>query len=167
MKSLFLIGFMGSGKTSVMVSLARKLGLPYIDTDKAIEEEQEQRIPAIFEEEGEAAFRKYESEILQKMPKLDTVIATGGGIVEKEKNREWLKRNGTIVYLHTSLQEINKRLAEDQSRPLWKRHDKTALYTSRLAKYEDAATVRVTTDFKTPEQIADEIIELIKKQQYG
>ncbi|WP_053219221.1 shikimate kinase [Virgibacillus senegalensis] len=161
MKAVYLIGFMGSGKTSISQLLAEKLMVQGLDTDREIEQKARQTIPEIFEQQGEAAFREQETAILTNMPVSDAVIATGGGIVESSWNRNWLKENVYVVYLHASFEEIDRRLGVDPSRPLWNKHDKSALYEHRLEKYRQTAHSIVKTDGKSPEQVAEEIYQLI------
>ncbi|MDC3413406.1 shikimate kinase [Aquibacillus sp. 3ASR75-11] len=164
MESIILVGFMGSGKTIVSAVLGEKLSCPVIDTDVAIEEKHKKKIPAIFQMEGEKVFRTYESDILFNLPKEDAIIATGGGIVKSEQNRVWLRKHGTVVHLHTSWEETVKRLASDTDRPLWNNEmdQKCALYKERQPLYEEVSDFTVTTNGKTPESIAKEIIALIK-----
>ncbi|QTM99813.1 shikimate kinase [Sediminibacillus dalangtanensis] len=164
MKAIYLIGFMGSGKSSVLRLVAEKMAIPGLDTDQQIEQTTRQTIPEIFKSQGETVFREKETDTLMKMPKTDAVVATGGGIVESEVNRSWLKENVFVVYLHTSLAEIERRLGKDESRPLWKKHDKTALYERRMEKYRQTADSLIKTDGKSPEQVAEEIYQLIRKE---
>ena len=162
MKSIFLTGFMGSGKSSIAVVLAELLALPVKDTDAEIEKQYGRSIPDIFEEEGESGFRYYETEVLKKMPEKDTVIATGGGIVERETNRKWMKQHGIVVYLSTSFPEISRRLQEDTERPLWRKKDKERLYQQRLPLYYSTASIIIETDGETPEAIARALLTQIK-----
>ncbi|SDN07469.1 shikimate kinase [Sediminibacillus halophilus] len=164
MKAIYLIGFMGSGKSSVLRLLAEKMALPGLDTDQQIEQTTGRTIPEIFKCQGEAIFREKETDTLMKMPKTDAVVATGGGIVESTMNRNWLKEHVFVVYLHTSLAEIDRRLGNDDSRPLWKKHEKTELYERRLEKYRQTADNLIETDGKSPEQVAEEIYQLIRKE---
>ncbi|WP_153461540.1 MULTISPECIES: shikimate kinase [Sediminibacillus] len=163
MKAIYLIGFMGSGKSSVLRLLAEKMAVPGLDTDQQIEQTTQRTIPEIFQSQGEMAFREKETDTLMKMPKTDAVVATGGGIVESDVNRKWMKENVIVVYLHTTLDEIERRLGNDRSRPLWKKHGKAALYENRLGKYRQTADILIETDGKSPEQVAEEIHQLIRK----
>lgn len=164
MRNIYLIGFMGSGKSSVAKELSIQLDLPTRDTDTLIEETYKQTIPEIFEKFGEETFRDYESEILINTTKSGQVIATGGGIIEKEQNRKWLKENGIVIYLQTTWDEIVDRLKDDQLRPIWNntQRDKKKLLDSREDKYIDTASFIVKTDNKEPKEIANEIIQLIR-----
>jgi shikimate kinase len=160
MQSLYLIGFMGSGKTTVAVELAEALQIQVLDTDQLIEEESGKTIPQIFSEEGEASFRELEMLVLKKTPVTDTVIATGGGIIERGENRDWLKKNGLVIFLETSWDEIQKRLIDDVARPLWNNQstDKKALLDRRVSKYKEVSDIIVQTDGKNPTTIVKEIL---------
>ncbi|WP_066193001.1 shikimate kinase [Gracilibacillus phocaeensis] len=160
MKSLYLIGFMGSGKTSIAERLHQKLGWEVEDTDQLIEEWYQTTIPTIFKEKGELVFRQYETTVLLKTTRKNTIISTGGGIIEKESNREWLKEQGNVVFLSASWEEINQRLIHDQNRPIWNNQDrdKKKLLADRLPLYREIADIVVETDGKTEHEIAEEIM---------
>lgn len=160
MKSIYLVGFMGSGKTSIALALKDKLGWKSQDTDELIEEEYHQSIPTIFKDKGEQVFRDYETAILKKTNQKQTVIATGGGIIERKENREFLKQHGIVIFLDTSWEEIVKRLSDDGSRPIWsnKNMDKKKLLKERLPKYKEVADIIIKTDQKSIDVITDEII---------
>lgn len=122
MNHIVLIGFMGCGKSSVGEKLAEYLDLPFIDTDLLIEEQEKMSVNEIFETFGEAAFRKKETETLQKIAgqKERHVIAVGGGLPVQTQNEEILKEMGDIVYLRADTGELVKRLEGDTSRPMLK-----------------------------------------------
>ncbi|MGC4376543.1 shikimate kinase [Fictibacillus sp. Mic-4] len=160
MRAIYLTGFMGAGKTTIGTVLGEKLSVPVIDTDHYIEEWKGKRIADIFGQEGEHAFRQYETEALLLLPKADAVIMTGGGLPLKEANREMMNAAGTIVYLHCDFEVIVKRLEEDQTRPLFNKHRKEemrALYEARRPAYEQC---HFTLDVSvlTPVEAADSII---------
>ncbi|QGH34913.1 shikimate kinase [Gracilibacillus salitolerans] len=163
MKSIYLVGFMGSGKTSIATYLQSRLEWPVQDTDQMIEEHYQMNIPSIFKEKGEETFREYETNILHMTKQEKTIVATGGGIIEKEMNRKWLQTNGTVVFLQTSWEEIERRLMDDVSRPIWnnKSRDKQRLLEERLPKYLEVADYVIYTDGKSVEEIASEIISKI------
>ncbi|UFT97758.1 shikimate kinase [Radiobacillus kanasensis] len=168
MKSIYLIGFMGSGKSSVSSCLAEHLKWDAKDTDRELEQYYNETIPDIFAKKGEETFRQYESHILQQMPETESVIATGGGIIGKQENREWMKSNGIVVFLQTSWDTIKDRLSEDTARPLWKDPDSTyLLYEHRLPLYEETAHLNIRTDQKSPDEIAEDIISLINPSRNG
>ena len=163
-ENLVLIGFMGSGKTSVGKALAKKLNMECIDTDKFIEENAGMTINEIFAEKGEDYFRSLETAVLSELSKncFGKIICCGGGTPLREENVEVLHTMGTIVYLKVSPETVIERLKDDDTRPLLKRPDKEAavkeLLDSRKAKYYKAADMNIVTDGKTAEAIADEII---------
>ncbi|SHN12120.1 shikimate kinase [Gracilibacillus kekensis] len=160
MKSIYLIGFMGSGKTSIAIRLQEKLNLKLQDTDQMIEANYQMEIPTIFAEKGEETFREYESSVLKQTEQEDTIVATGGGIIEREENRLWLQNKRNVFFLETTWEEISQRLIGDQSRPIWNNQsrDKQQLLEQRLPKYQEVATYIIKTDGKSVEQIADQII---------
>ncbi len=164
MKNIVLIGFMGSGKTSVGRELAEQKDLYFIDLDKKIEESSGLTIPYIFETEGETGFRKRETEALRALSNQeDTVISTGGGIVERPENKSILSECGTVIYLHASFEEIASRLNEDESRPLWKKpeNERRELFEKRLPFYQGWADHVVETDSTTLHNVVNDIKALI------
>ncbi|ENH97455.1 shikimate kinase [Gracilibacillus halophilus YIM-C55.5] len=165
MHSIYLVGFMGSGKTSIAKGLQQWLRMETYDTDALIEANYGQSIPKIFAEDGEETFRQYETNTLKQTVQEDAIVATGGGIVEREENRSWLKEHGIVIFLETSWDEINRRLIHDTSRPIWnnQNRDKHALLHRRTPLYEEVADKTVITDDKSVEQICDEIIAFVHK----
>ncbi|SDQ50635.1 shikimate kinase [Virgibacillus subterraneus] len=163
MKTLYLIGFMGSGKSTIGEMLSSSLRVSHIDTDHMVEEVYGQTIAAIFQNNGEGTFRMYESEVLKNTPLQNCVISTGGGIVEKGENVLFMKENGVVVYLETSFDEIAKRLEDDQTRPLWSNNvqEKKDLFIHRKKLYEKDADIIVHTDNKTAIEITEEVKALL------
>ena len=166
--NIILEGFMGSGKSTVSELLSDKLELELIDTDEAIEEAEGRKIPEIFEQDGEEAFRDMETGLMEMVISehmRETVISLGGGLPIREKNRELLKRAGKVVYLRTSPETVYDRLKGDETRPLLKSEDPLArikeLQDERGKIYEEAADIIVDTDGKTPAEVANEIIAAI------
>lgn len=166
MRAIYLIGFMGSGKTTVSQELARRLNVAVYDSDEEIVKRTGKSINEIFAADGEEKFRLLESEVLRSMPSNDAVIATGGGIIGSQENRQYLKEKVNVVYLHADLENILERLKDDNSRPLL-RKDKMktaeALYLSRLPLYREAAGIEIDTSEKTIQQIVDGITQRMKK----
>jgi shikimate kinase len=117
--NLFFVGPMGAGKTTIGRRAAELLGLPFFDLDHLIEEHCGADIPLIFELEGESGFRKRESTVLAEFAGREGIaLATGGGAVLAEENRQVLRTRGFVVYLDTTVDEQMKRLARDRKRPL-------------------------------------------------
>jgi shikimate kinase len=164
MQRIYLTGFMGAGKTTIGQCLAKRLGLSMIDTDEYIEEQIGKTIKRIFAEEGEAAFRQYEREFLRALPLDKIIVTTGGGIVIQKENRDWMKRTGTVIYLHCEFAELLKRLEHDDTRPLLSQHHRQGLeelWQQRLPYYQEADWIIDTTG-QSIEQIVDEIMKMIK-----
>lgn len=136
MSNLILIGPMGAGKTTQGKWLARHLGMDFIDLDVCIEQATGTDIMHIFETEGEAGFRKRESEALATVLRRDNlVLSTGGGTVLAETNRTLLKLRGTVIYLHIPPEMQLQRLASDRKRPLLQTPD-------RAERLQDLSEIR-------------------------
>ncbi|MCM3665481.1 shikimate kinase [Mesobacillus subterraneus] len=165
METMYLVGFMGAGKTSISQELAKRLSVPVYDTDKEIVKSSGKSINEIFATDGEAKFREIESEVLQKMPSEEAIVATGGGIVGAERNRLFLREKANVVFLYTELSEIIKRVEGDDSRPLLQKGNLDAaetLYRSRLPLYRETANIEIDTSGKSIPAIVDEIVERMK-----
>ncbi|MDO4288252.1 MAG: shikimate kinase [Eubacterium sp.] len=134
-KSIALIGFMGTGKTTLGKRLARKLGLEFVDTDQLIEMRQGKKISEIFADEGEAAFRQMERELLGELCARDNLlISTGGGIVLDARNRECLKNNTFLVTLTARPGSIYNRVKNGKNRPLLESDDLYKRIVTMMAK---------------------------------
>ncbi|MBM7542416.1 shikimate kinase [Amphibacillus cookii] len=162
MRSIYLVGFMGSGKSTVGRQLAKRLSLSFIDTDVVVEHRQNKTIKELFADEGESAFRAYEYQVLKDLPLEDHVISTGGGIIERSLNREWLKGE-MVIYLKASWATIYNRLKHDENRPIWQDNarDKEKLLQEREGKYIEVATHVVETDRLQAEKIVEHILSLV------
>ena len=126
--NIFLVGPMGSGKSSLGKKLAKSLDKKFIDTDKEIEKKENKTINEIFENEGEKYFREKEKEFLINIPNnLNMVIATGGGIVTDQENREKLKEN-RVIFLNASVERQSKRTSRSDKRPLLKNVDLSLIH---------------------------------------
>jgi shikimate kinase len=139
----FLVGFMGSGKTTLGREVAERLGLPFVDLDRSIEESSGMSVAEIFEREGESGFRRRESAALARLIERPDpfVLATGGGAFTIAENRESMKAAGVVVWLDVPLEEILTRIEElpGKARPLWKSKDEArALHERRRAAYGEA-----------------------------
>ena len=161
-RSLYLVGMMGAGKSTVGQLLARQLNYRFFDTDILIEQLKGQSITDIFKTEGETAFRHLETQVLAEVSSyLDCVVATGGGIVLKRENWSYL-RHGIVVWLDLPVERLYARLQDDTSRPLLQEVDPFAelqrLLLQRQSLYAQA-DLRVTlTGEETSEQVASRLL---------
>ena len=118
-KNLGLIGFMGCGKNTIGKNLSKLTGYNFIDMDYEIEKRAGMKINSIFDKYGEQEFRKMESELCSELSLSDScIIATGGGVVKSDSNIEMLKRNGIVLYIKASPEQIYRNIKKDKSRPL-------------------------------------------------
>ena len=167
-KNIFLIGFMGAGKSTVGKILANKIGYKFLDADKVIEERAGTTITQIFAEHGEPYFRDIESATTESLASGNKqVIATGGGVVQRDRNWDAMKANGITVYLKATVEAIWDRIKDDTSRPLLQVENpvKTArdLLDKRTPMYEKADIILIT-DNVPPDQVANEVLELLLKE---
>lgn len=159
--NVILIGFMGTGKSTVGRLLAPKLGYSFTDTDHRIEQEQGRSIPIIFERYGEAHFRKLEKEALENaLEEGNKVIATGGGAVLAEANRKAMLDGGYVVALKADKATIMARVSRDEDRPLLRgdlEERVTTLLESRKTAY-DFAHLIVDTSGLSPYEVVEYIV---------
>ena len=165
---VFLVGPMGTGKSTTGRNLSEKLGLDFYDTDKLIEKVEGRKIKDIFEQDGEVYFRKKESEALRETKILkNVVIATGGGIVEKEENRLLLKREDKVIFLDSSPERQYERTKDSKKRPLLNDGDSLEilknLYEKRLNFYEAVSKIKISMDNLNTEEILKKIINFLNK----
>ncbi|MGC6769693.1 shikimate kinase [Enterococcus sp. LJL128] len=166
MQGITLIGFMGAGKTTVGKLLSQKTGMKHIDFDDKIIEEIGMSIQEYFDLYGEAAFREKETAVLKKYIDHDYVISTGGGIVMRPENRELLKKMAPVIYLQTTPEVFIPRLKNDHTtvRPLVvskSPEEIKQVFEPRILFYEEASSMIVDTDQRTPEEITAEILDSI------
>ncbi len=159
---IFLIGFMGVGKTTVSDCLHAVTGLEEIDLDEAIERENGMTVAEIFDRFGESYFREKETAMLQKIARQEpSVVSCGGGCVLREENVSILKQSGVTVLLTAEPETIYGRIKDGTDRPLLNGHMDVAyiseLMERRRESYEAAADTCIRTDGRTPEEIAGEI----------
>ncbi|MBP9100312.1 MAG: 3-dehydroquinate synthase [Nitrosomonas sp.] len=141
-----MVGMMGAGKTTIGKALASSLDKEFVDSDHEIQERTGVKIPVIFEIEGEAGFRKRESEaLLELSQKRNIILATGGGAILNPENRQLLKRSGIVIYLRASVNDLYRRTRHDKNRPLLQTQNLYArlneLYVQRDALYRETAHV--------------------------
>ncbi|HET6373081.1 MAG TPA: shikimate kinase [Candidatus Polarisedimenticolia bacterium] len=152
---IYLVGFMGSGKTTVGAALARELGYRLIDLDREIEKQRGLSVSEIFEKEGEPAFRQMEAGILRSTEHArDVVVATGGGTMTRWENREFIARTGVTVWLDAPLEVLLERCRGGERRPLLSTPERmAALLEERLVGYK-TADLRADTAGRSPEAVA-------------
>ena len=157
--NIYLIGFMGSGKSTIGKELASHLGLTWVDLDYFIEANEKMTIKELFEKYGEAYFRNLETLSLKKLAmQKNLVVSTGGGVIVTPENIILLKEQKTI-YLKWDFETLFDRIAHDENRPLVKSHQQLlALYESRQKMYHDACSKVVLGDGKSILSIIEEII---------
>lgn len=171
-KNIILIGFMGTGKTTLGRYLANKLGTKLVDMDVAIENDMGMSIPEIFKRYGEGYFRKLERELVQRLSlKSGLVIATGGGAVKNPDNVADLKKNGTIFCLEASIDELVIRTSRTGVRPVLDKQDKgdrrqaiVELLAQRQDLYDSAADFKIDTTDWDEERIAQEVMHHMGQQ---
>ncbi|CAK1252021.1 shikimate kinase [Fructobacillus tropaeoli] len=162
-----LIGFMGSGKTTVAQELSQQLALPNNDLDTLIEQAAGLTIPAYFEQFGEAHFRQLEQKVLTEALSLEGILSTGGGTPVQVSNQDLLQnQDGPVIFLDASDQTITTRLLADgvASRPLFQQLGMDGLLELKQTRqpiYEKIASEIITVDGKQPAEIAEEIIHTI------
>lgn len=164
--NLYLIGMMGAGKSTIGTVMADRLRYRFFDTDTLIEQVTAQSIAEIFQTAGEAAFRQLEQQVLSQLaPYTRSVISTGGGVVLKPENWGYL-RQGVIVWIDVSLEELQRRLQSDQRRPLLQRTDwpqhLASLLDTRRQRYAEADIRLTVASGETTEIICDRLICLLQ-----
>ena len=162
--NIFLIGPMGSGKTSVGKIIAKALAKEFHDTDQEIEANTGVDISYVFDVEGETGFRKREEKLVEVITqKKNIVLATGGGAIESENNRRCLANNGFVIYLETSLEDQVLRAKPSRQRPLLQdvepKKKLQELMQKRKSLYESIADTIVKTEGHKPHSLAKEVIE--------
>jgi len=163
-RNIILIGPMGSGKSTIGNIIARRLHREFQDSDHFIEQRTGVDIARIFDVEGEQGFRDRESNALNELLGAnDRVIATGGGSILREENRQLLKQKGYIIFLDTSVNQQMHRLRRDKKRPLLQtenpRERLEALLAERRPIYLDLADLAVKTDKRVARRLAADIID--------
>ena len=164
MMNIVMVGFMGTGKTSVSRALARKTGWHCLDVDEWVVKKAGRTIPAIFEAEGEEGFRNRETEALREIRDGERqIVAGGGGIVLRPENIAIMKARGTVVCLTASPETVFARVGRDSNRPNLNGRRSAAgiaeLMEKREMAYREAADLLISTDHKTVDAIAEELRE--------
>lgn len=166
-KNIVLIGFMGSGKTTVGIRLSYRLRKSIEDTDKLIEKRQKRTIREIFEQDGEAYFRELETRLLKEAveKRKNQIISVGGGTPVREENRELLKKLGTVVYFRVKPETVYERIKHDTTRPLLQCENPlekiTELLEQRKAAYEACADIIIDVDELSMSQVVEKVVRAL------
>jgi shikimate kinase len=169
LNNVFLVGPMGAGKTTIGRLLAEELGKQFHDSDQVIEERAGADISWIFDVEGEPGFRVRESAAIEDLCAMDNIVlATGGGAVLADANRQHLRKRGFVVYLKATIAQQVERTKRDQKRPLLKNVDDpkaklTALMELRDPLYSEVADITVMTSRRSPRAVCTEILQQIRQ----
>lgn len=160
--SIYLVGPMGAGKSTIGRLLSNELALEFHDSDKVIEERCGANIPWIFDMEGEQGFREREQQVIDELTQIPNIIlATGGGAVTRPINRQHLSARGTVVYLCTSVKQQLERTLKDKNRPLLQTENPEAvlkaLFAERDPLYREVADIIIETDHHSPRWVVQEI----------
>ncbi len=165
MKTIVLIGMMGSGKTTIGKLLGEKLTLRSIDIDVIIEQNEKRTVSEIFQNEGEKYFRNIERETIEKnFTNKDLIISLGGGAFEDQLTQELLLKNSTVIYLKTSPNVILERIKNNTNRPLLKNQmtvEKIQSIILQRQKNYELANITILTDNKNTDKIVEEILGVI------
>ena len=162
-ENIFLIGFMGAGKSTIAKGLQRTLGMELVEMDARIVEEQKMSINEIFAQYGEDYFRDIESQLILDIGQEgNTIVSCGGGVVVRPQNTEYMKKSGKIVFLSATPQTIYERVKHSTDRPILNGHMNVEyiaqLMEKRRALYEAAADIRIETDGKSRDEICRDIV---------
>ncbi|SFP75260.1 shikimate kinase [Geopseudomonas sagittaria] len=168
MRNLILVGPMGAGKSTIGRLLAKELHLPFKDSDKEIEVRTGADIPWIFDVEGEQGFREREQAVIADLCQEDgLVLATGGGAILRQANREALRAGGRVVYLHTSVDQQLERTARDRNRPLLRTANPGQVLSDLMAirdpLYREIADVIIETDQRPPRMVVQEVLSRLEQ----
>lgn len=167
MKNIYLVGFMGTGKTTVGKLLAEKLHKEFAELDELIEQKEQRKIADIFSRSGEKYFRQLESDLLKKISvQSNLVVSCGGGLICDNNNAQILRNTGIVFNLEASSTTIYKRTKDFAHRPLLNVKDPFMHIESLLQQrkpYYAQAHYTIDTEKKTPEEIVDAIITILKE----
>lgn len=164
--NVFLIGFMGAGKSTIARCLQKELEMELVEMDERIVQEQGMSINEIFEKFGESGFRDIESQLVVDLGEQErSIVSCGGGVVVRPENVGNMKKSGKIIFLTATPETILERVKDGTDRPLLNGHMNVEyieeLMNKRLALYQAAADYMVATDGKTKGEICTEIIKLL------
>ncbi len=163
---VFLVGPMGAGKSTIGRLLSKELSRPFKDTDHEIEARTGADIPWIFDMEGEEGFRDRETAMLDELSQLpEVVLATGGGAILRDENRQFLAARGTVIYLETSVDQQYQRTLRDKNRPLIQQDNPREVLEKLLAVrdplYRSVADLVVSTHQGNPQAVVRKICQFL------
>jgi shikimate kinase len=170
--NIFLVGMPGAGKTTLGRTLAQRLRMRFVDTDRIMVDRTGVPVTTIFEIEGEDGFRRRESAALAEVARSDAqVVATGGGSILARENRELLRQRGTVIYLRAQVESLWERTRHDTSRPLLKTPDPRATLTALLEKrdplYREAAHLIVDTGAQSAATLVNRVLAALRQNAAG
>jgi shikimate kinase len=162
-RSIFLVGMMGAGKTTIGRSLAEAVGFEFVDADRELESRSGVSIPTIFEIEGEAGFRRRESALLDELTmRPRQVLATGGGAILDRLTRQRLRERGLVIYLRATAEEVHRRTRRDKSRPLLRTENPRERIEQLLAEreplYEEVAHITMVSAASNPKKLVQRLV---------
>ncbi|WP_391116047.1 shikimate kinase [Psychrobacillus sp. L3] len=158
MYKVYLVGFMGSGKSAVGRRLSYLLKMPYYDMDKEIVKYEQKTIPEIFDQRGEAYFRKLETEFLQNFRNESCIISTGGGVAMNDENIRIMRKTGLVLFLDATFHDIWIRIKNDKNRPIVQsstREELEQLYNKRRKFYKKSAHITILTEYRPLRQVTE------------
>ena len=166
--NIFLVGLMGSGKTTIGRALAKRLNKRFFDSDHELEARTGASIPLIFEIEGEASFRQREADMIRDLTALEgVVLATGGGSILNPQSRDYLKSRGLVIYLHAGVSSILQRTGHDKNRPLLQTADPRGrleeLALQREPYYQEVADIVIETGRPNVQYLVQTIVACLEK----
>jgi shikimate kinase len=165
-RNIALTGFMAVGKSAVGQRLSRRLGMKFVDLDRAVEKKEGMKVGAIFEQKGEDYFRSVEKQVLKEVLRRDgQVIATGGGVVMDEENLSLLKERSFLVWLTAPVRILLRRAGAAKGRPLLEGQDRRKRVEELLERRQPRyarADVSIDTGFLSVDEVVEEIIKSVK-----
>ncbi len=166
--NIFLIGFMGAGKTTVSQALRDRCGMQLMEMDEEIEFREGRKISEIFAKKGETYFRDQETALLEEIRhKQNYVVSCGGGVILRKENIEIMRDGGTVVYLSVTPETVYARLKDTHTRPLLEGHmsveEISRMMQDRLQSYQEAADITIITDGRDVGEICEELIKKVHK----
>ncbi len=167
-RNIYVVGLMAVGKSTVGKLIADTLGMPFYDSDHEIEARAGAEVAWIFDVEGEDGFRQREEHVIDEITRMDgVVLATGGGVVKRQINRERLRSRGTVIHLHCPLQQLLERTAKDKKRPLLAGDDREEvlknLMCERAPLYKEIEDYRFVSGERGAKQLAHRIVKQLRE----